>query len=275
MVITMAEGLRVGRVYEVFIDRPAKRIMGISYKAGILGVDKEIYVDFADIHKFSRDVVIIAGRNVAGELPGGMNRNGLRRMRGYKVTTHEGKHVGEVSDLVLSREDGKIVEILLSDNRKLQLAMTQVVMGPDLILIPTGGESALAPADPEPNEFVSRLFGTATWSETFREGYQGVRGSLRNTIQSEKVMDSLKSGSERARDTVLRTSQFIQQAIDQMRKRPDSEAGRPQDEPEASPFPDVNTERTSGIADPIQDLGPEDPPRNEGTEPHRKEDPTS
>jgi sporulation protein YlmC with PRC-barrel domain len=275
MVIALAEGLRVGRVYEVYIDKQAKQIMGISYKAGLWGMDKEIYVGFADIQKFSRDVVIITGRDAAKELPGEVRRNGLRNMRGYKITTHAGRHIGEVADLVINREDGKIVEILLPENRKLPIDIAQVVIGPDLILIPADRESSLAPADPEPNDFVSRLFGTATWSETFRESYEGVRSSMRNNIpQPEKMMDSLKSGTVKARDTVLRTSQFIQHTIDQMRKRPDPDMHETVQRDEASAVSvDMNTERAMGTTAPVQDLTPDYPPLSEGMELPKKDEP--
>ena len=274
MVIALAEGLRIGRVCEVYIDKPAKQIMGISYKTGIWGTEKEIYVAFADIHNFSRDVVIIAGRDAATELPGEIIRNGLRTMRGYKVTTHAGKHIGEVSDLVLNRADGKISEILLSENRKLQIDMAEVVIGPDLIMIPADRESSLGHAEPEPNDFVNRLFGSDRWSETFKEGYEGVRSTVRNNLQPEKMIDSLKSGTIRARDTVLRTSQFIQQTIDQMRKRPDPDLSTKREEPEeATVSADVNTEAAMGVTDPIEDLATEYPP-TDGIDLPKKDEPT-
>jgi sporulation protein YlmC with PRC-barrel domain len=272
MVITLDEGIRIGRVYEVYIDKAAKQIMGISYKAGSWSMERELYVDMADIHKFSQDVVIITGRDAAKERPEGMHANALRGIRGYKITTQAGKHIGELTDLVIDRKDGGIVEILLSGNQKLQIDMSEVVIGPDLILIPADKESFITTADPEPGDFVNRLFTSTGLSETFKEGYEGVRSSFRNSIQSDKVKESLKSGSILARDTVLRTSQFIQHTIDQMRKRPDPDADKPKESPEETVV-EVNTGETMGTTDPIQDLGPEEPPRTEGMEWPKKDEP--
>lgn len=218
MVIALAEGQRLGRVSEVFIDKEAKRIQGIAYKSGAWGVDQETCIGFEDIVKFSRDFVIVssqgAGKTAAKEIA----LCGLRALKGCRITTHGGKHIATLADLLINREEGKITEILLPENRVLQIDIADVHFGPDLVMVPADYELAVSPAEPEPNDFAARIFG-APISNTVRDGFEGVKSAVRNHINPEKVKQTLKNGTQTARNTFLRTSQAIQQGIDQIMKK--------------------------------------------------------
>ncbi|MFZ1985500.1 MAG: PRC-barrel domain-containing protein [Desulfatitalea sp.] len=242
MVIALAEGQRLGRVSEVYIDKETKRIQGISFRAGIWAADQETYIGFEDVLKFNRDIVIVSGQGAGKALPKEMAPRALRALKGYKITTHAGKFIEALADVVIDREDGNIVEILLPENRVLQINIADVHFGPDLVMVPADYEPAVASAEPEPNDFVARMFDPSAISVSVRDGFEGVKTTVRNHINTETVKRTLKSGSQTARNTFLRTSQAIQQGIDMIMKK--REAGK-------------SAEKETDQPDTIDELAPE------------------
>jgi sporulation protein YlmC with PRC-barrel domain len=248
MVIALREGQRLGWVSEVYIDKGAKRIQGITYRSGTFGKDGEIFVGFGDILKFSRDFVIVSGQAEGREVPAEVASRGLRALRGCKITTHAGKYIETLADLIIDREDGSILEILLTENRVLRIDMADVQFGPDLVMVPADYQPVVSPAESEPTGFTDRLFRSGSLSHSVREGYEGIKSAVRTRINPETVKKTWENGSQTAKRTMLRTSQAIQQGIDQIMKKraaekgaekPDSpESVTPMDETEAHTAPD-------------------------------------
>jgi sporulation protein YlmC with PRC-barrel domain len=232
MVITLAEGLRLGRVAEVYIDHQANQIMGISYRPGLWGADKETYIRFEDICKFSRDVVIVSEKAAGMELPEQAGKWSLRALKGYDITSAAGKHIATLADFVINTEDGKIVEILVPENRMLQIDIRDALIGPDCIVVPADFEPVFVQKIQDQNDFITRMLGNATLSEALRDGLEGVKTSMRSTKNREKVWQTLRTSSLKARDTVSRTSQAIQKAIDQMKKKREADKDNPKEEAE-------------------------------------------
>jgi sporulation protein YlmC with PRC-barrel domain len=246
MVIALAEGERLGWVSEVFIDRQTKCIQGIAYRSSAWGTDAQIRIGSGDILKLSRDLVIVSGQAAGTAVTKEMAPYGLRALKGCKITTYAGKHIATLADLVINREDGQILQIVLPENRVLRIDIAEVHFGPDLVMVPAEYESAVAPAEPEPNDFSTRFFSTGGLSHSVREGYEGVKSAVRNNINPEKVKQTLKSGTQTARRTILRTSQAIQQGIEQILKKREAEkkAYKP-----TAPEPIVPTGATQGDSD--------------------------
>ena len=261
MVIALKEGQRLGWVSEVYIDKDAKRIQGIAYRSGVWGVEQETYIGFGDILKFSRDFVIVSAQGAGQPLPKEIATSGLRVLKGSKITTHAGRHVATLMDLIFDREDGKIAEIILPENRMLEIDIAAVHFGPDLVMVPADYEPAMRDAEPEPNDFAARFFNAGGLSHTVREGYEGVKTAVRNNINTEKVKQTLKSGSQTARQTILRTSQAIQQGIDQiMKKRPaEKSAENPAngDTDSTSPVDETKAYADTNQSDTIAEMAPE------------------
>lgn len=257
MVIALAEGQRLGWVSDVFIDKEAKRIQGIAYKTGVWGTDLETYIGFEDVLKFSRDFVIVSGQGAGQAAAKEIALCGLKALKGCKITTQAGRHVATLADLIINREDGKITEILLPENRVLQIDIADVHFGPDLVMVPADYELAVTPAEPEPNDFAARIFG-APISNTVRDGFEGVKTAVRNHINPEKVKQTLKNGSQTARNTFLRTSQAIQQGIDQIMKKrePGKNAEKEEDVDIATPM-DATTYSTTDQPGTIDESTPE------------------
>lgn len=251
MVIALKEGQRLGWVSEVYIDKEAKRIQGIAYRSGVWGVDQETYIGFGDILKFGRDFVIVSSQGAGHPLPKEIAKPGLRALKGCKITTHEGRHVATLADLIFDREDGKVAEIILPENRVLQIDIAAVHFGPDLVMVPADYELAVRAAEPEPNDFATRFFNAGGLSHTVREGYEGVKTAVRNNINTEKVKQTLKSGSQTARQTILRTSQAIQQGIDQIMKKRETDKSA-QNPANADADADMPLDATKAYNDPNQ-----------------------
>lgn len=223
MVIAMAQAVKLGRVHEIYIDPAARRISGISYKSSVLGTEEEAYVDFGAILKFSNDMVIIDDQTSGGERPAEIAPFALRALKRNQITTQSGTHIATLADMVFDQTDGKIAEIHLPENLRLDIDMEQVILGPDLIMVPADYELATSRTESETRDFFDRIFGNTQFSEKLREGYEGAKNSVRSNVTREKVVDSLKTGSARARDSALRTSQAIQQAIEQITNRRQAE----------------------------------------------------
>lgn len=256
IVIALEEGLKLGRASEVYIDQQAKQILGISYKTGILGTDNEIYVGFEDILKFSSDVVIVSSQAACKELPAGIEEFGLRAWKGNRITTQSGNHIAVLADIVIDRADGKIMEILLPENLKLEIDIGDVVFGRDLIMVPAEYELATTPIEPESRDFIDRVFGNTAFSEKVREGYAEAKTSVRNNVNREKVVQSLKSGSRMAKDTMMRTSQAIQLKVDQiMKKREAEKSGDASDTADTNAPMDAETHETADHAETSSESG--------------------
>jgi sporulation protein YlmC with PRC-barrel domain len=258
MVIAMKEGQRLGWVSEVYIDKGAQRIQGIAYRSGAFGKEQEIYVGFGDILKFSRDFVIVAGQGEGRAVPPEAIRGGLRELRGCKITTHAGKHVETLADLIIDREDGKILQLLLTENRVLQIDMADVQFGPDLVMVPADYQPAVIPAESEPNGFSDRFFRGGSLSFTVREGYEDLRTAMRTRLNPE-FKKTWESSTQTAKKTILRTSQAIQQGIDQiMGKRATEKAAESHPpSPEAPPMDETKAYSDFDQTDTIIELAPE------------------
>ena len=62
LVIAYEEGLRLGKVSDIYIDKKAGQIKGISFKTGLLGIEKESFVSLEKINKLGKDGVIISSK---------------------------------------------------------------------------------------------------------------------------------------------------------------------------------------------------------------------
>ncbi len=259
MVIALKEGERLGWVSELYVDKTEKRVQGMAYRSSTFKTDQEIYVGFGDILKFSRDFVIVTGRGEGQAVPGEAASNGLRALKGCQITTRAGKHVSTLADLIIDREDGKIVQLLVPENRMLRIDMADVHFGPDLVMVPAGYEPATDPSEIEPEDFAARFLRTGAISNTVREGYAGIRNVVRNHINTETVKKTWETGTQTARNTILRTSQAIQQGIDQIMKRrqPEKNAEKPTAAAPVSPVDATEPYPDSDQPDPIVEMAPE------------------
>lgn len=226
MVIAMAEAMKLGRVSEVYIDKETKKIMGISYRPSMLNAEREVYVEAGEILKFGGDILIISSQASGRERPAEMGSYALRKLRGTRITSQAGEHIASLADVVIDGADGKIVEILLPESLKLEIDMDRVVFGRDLIMVPADYKPATEWVEPESGDFIHRFFGSTPFSEKLRGGMEDAKSTVRQNINRDKVMQSLRSGSILARDAISRTSQAIQEALNQRARRQEEPRNR-------------------------------------------------
>ena len=215
-VVAFEEGLRLGRVQDIFIDKRAKRIQGISFRSGMWSKEGDAYVDRADILKFGKDVIIVSRLAAASLLPEDMAAGSLRHLKGVKITTPEGAYIGEVVDVNVSRDDGSISEILMTDDQMLAVDHEDVVLGPDVIMVPTGYAERITRLETERHGILARMFGAAVVTDSLRDKYEEIKASV-TSGKGEKMF-------EKTRDTVMRTSRKIQETIEQLRQRREQHA---------------------------------------------------
>ena len=273
MVIALKEGQRLGWVSEVYIDKGAKRIQGITYRSGAFGKDPETYAGFGDILKFSRDFVIVSGQEAGRAVPPEVASRGLRALKGCKITTHAGKHIETLADLIIDREDGRVLQLFLTENRLLEIDMADVQFGPDLVMVPADYQPIVIPAESEPNDPADAFFRGDSFSFKVREGYESIKSAMRIRINPEKVKKTLENGSQTAKQTIQRTSQAIQQGIDQiLRKRETEKNGEAPAAPESfAPLDETKAYTDSDPPDPIVEIAPEGAPDAQAAEKPRVE----
>jgi sporulation protein YlmC with PRC-barrel domain len=224
-VVAFEEGLLMGRVLDIYIDRQAKRIQGISFKAGLWDTEKPSYIDRAEIMKIGREVVIVTRQKAAKPLSVEMAENSLRKLKGFKITTREGAFIGELADLNVNSEDGQITDLILAENRGLEVDTDEIVLGPDVIVVPESYAARINPLEGEKTGVLMHLAGTAGVPDSFRDKYEELKLLVRDAKGSQKMVETLKSGSEMTRETVRRTSQKLRETLEQIRKKREGEIG--------------------------------------------------
>jgi sporulation protein YlmC with PRC-barrel domain len=218
-VIAFEEGVQLGKVQDIYFDRQTKRIQGIAFKGGLWRREKAAYIDAAEILKVGRDVVIVSRQAAETPLPDPGADVSLRHLKGLKATTHEGAHIGEVVDLNVNHEDGTITAIILDDNRLLPVDAGDIVIGPDVVLVPAGYVARIRPLEEKTTGMPTATFDPAAVSDSIRHKYQEIKASVSSAGSTDKVFETLRSGSEKTRATFRRTSRKLQETLAQMRSK--------------------------------------------------------
>jgi len=84
----------LGKVFDIYIEKQANQIKGISFKTGLLRIEKESFVSIENIRKMGKDVVIISSETAVTPLPKEFEGSSLKTLKGFKITTHDGQHLG-------------------------------------------------------------------------------------------------------------------------------------------------------------------------------------
>jgi sporulation protein YlmC with PRC-barrel domain len=201
LVVSLEEGLRLGRVIDIFFDRESKQVAGISYKGARISLDVEAFVYFDEIEKIGTDVIIVSSSKSARELPEETKISGLRSMKGLLVTTDDGTHIGKVMDLDVNQDDWKVSELILNKGRSVKVEIDEIALGVNAIVLPTGCVARIEDISPDKLSITQRLTDTATLSETAKaigkstsESLKKVTGGLGQAITStsDKVSSAFK-----------------------------------------------------------------------------------
>ena len=176
----------MGKIFDIYIEKQANQIKGISFKTGLLRIEKESFVSIENIRKMGKDVVIITNEAAATPLPEELEGSSLKALKGFKITTHDGKHLGEFSDLNVTMENGKISEIILSGNKILDIKVEDITIGADVIMVPADYAAHVKDIEQQKAGLLTRMFAIATVSETVKETVEKVGEKVGQVLKKSK-----------------------------------------------------------------------------------------
>lgn len=189
LVVAYEEGLQLGKVNDIYIDKQTCQIKGISFKTGLLRIEKESFVSIENIRKMGKDVVIVTNEAAAIPISKEIEASSLNALKGFKITTHDGKQLGEFSDLTVTMENGIISEIILSGNKMLDINVEDITIGADVIMVPADYAVRIKDIEEQKTGLLSRMFTTATVGETVKETVEMVGEKIGQVFKKTKLAD--------------------------------------------------------------------------------------
>ena len=138
LVISYDEGEKLGNITNVYFDKATCSLSGVSLAPRFSMSEYDSYIPLKAIHKLGKHVIIVSGKDQLEELPESSLGNSLRDLKGIKVVTQEGKHLGELLDVNVFAKSGVISEIILYGPKKLKVDVKrdELSIGPDAIIVP-------------------------------------------------------------------------------------------------------------------------------------------
>lgn len=138
LVISYDEGEKLGNITNIYFDRATCSIQGVSVAPRFSMSEEESLVSFNSIQRLGKHVVIVSDKESLEEFPQETESNSLRDLKGIKIVTEDGKHLGELLDVNVFSKSGVISEILLYGPKKLKIDVKrdELSIGPDAIIVP-------------------------------------------------------------------------------------------------------------------------------------------
>ncbi len=138
LVVGYDEGLQLGNVSDIHVDKKTCRMTGISVRKGLSGFAEPSYVDFRNIRKIGSDVVIIANKAAVRPLPKGVEKSSLKLLKNVRIATQAGQYVGRLSDIGVAVENGDISRLMVTAGGHLDVKPRTTAVGADIIVLPSG-----------------------------------------------------------------------------------------------------------------------------------------
>ena len=148
-IISYDEGEKLGNITNVYFDRSTCSLHGVSMTPRFNMSDEIWFIPLNAVQKLGKHVVIVSGKNNLEKLPEDIQGNSLRDLKGIKIVTEEGKHLGELLDVNVFPKSGVISEILLYGPKKLKVDVKrdELSIGPDAIIVPGKYEKRIVNID--------------------------------------------------------------------------------------------------------------------------------
>ncbi len=242
-VISIAEGVDLGRVSEVVVDLAEGTVVGVIIASG--ADEKGVLVD--DIAVIGPDAVMIADTSKTQDLAKVPTLADKRRPAAEKpmtVVTASGVKLGALAEVHVSPDTKQVVSYEVSGgpvrdltDGTLSLAVAEgMVHGPDTVIVP---DTVVADLDQQ----VGGLKGAwAQIARTAKEDYKGA--SERAGELYGRSAEGLKGAVDRAKTKSREVSKAIGQKIDQAR-----EAARAGKEQQDTATAEVETDDTEQVAE--------------------------
>jgi len=149
LVISYDEGEKLGNITNVYFDKASCSLTGLSLASRFSLSEFDAYIPLKAIHRLGKNVTIISGKDDLEDLPDDIAGCSLRDLKGIKVVTQEGKHLGELLDVNVFSKSGVISEIILYGPKKLKVDVKRdaLSIGPDAIIVPGKYEKRIKEID--------------------------------------------------------------------------------------------------------------------------------
>jgi sporulation protein YlmC with PRC-barrel domain len=140
-VVSMADGVRIGRVEDVLFDTVALRIAALA----LTTTGGRSILPFSSVRSIGADAVTVESESsaqvAAVEVSAGNVLRGLDDLMGLKVVTGQGNHIGDVREVLVDQASGTLTELEAHRGGMLGVGGTSVMIpssairgiGPDLV----------------------------------------------------------------------------------------------------------------------------------------------
>ncbi len=179
-IITYEEGVRLGKVSDVYIDREKKKVEGISFSTGRIGFGDTCFVSFGDIQCFGRDAIIISRESSATSLSSPPEFLGIKAVKAMKVMTSHGEDLGMLRDVSFNKSSGLISGLNLDNGELDDIRPDELTLGADAVLLPAEYASRISNPEEKPTTF-----------STLPIDVEGVKSKLKESAQ--KIENAAKS----------------------------------------------------------------------------------
>ena len=181
-IITYEEGLRLGKVSEVYIAEGAKKIESISFSTGRIGTGKEYIVSFTDIHRIGKDAIIISSESAPFPLPDDLRGIGWKMLKGLKVMTFSGEELGELSDLIVALSNGEVSSLILADGKILEIKLDDLTIGADALMVPVGYAARIQELPKKTDTLQAFQAEVQSVKEKVKEAFQETAEKIEKTV---------------------------------------------------------------------------------------------
>ncbi|MFZ7128093.1 MAG: hypothetical protein ACOWWM_18190 [Desulfobacterales bacterium] len=106
----------------------------------------------------------------------------------------------------------------MNDHRFIGVITNEIVIGPDVIVVPTGYSTGIRQLDVGKAGILERVRDVAPLPEPLRQRYEEIKESITKARERDQLLETLKSGSGKAQEAVRRTSRKIRKTLQQIRK---------------------------------------------------------
>lgn len=209
LVVSYDEGERLGHVTNTYFEKSSCSIRGLSLSPGFIKSDQEKFASFKSIHRLGKSVVIISAQKELTNIPQKLEGGSLRELKGTKVVTQEGEHLGELLDVNVYAKSGIISDIILYGAKKLRIDVKKdgISIGPDMIIVPANYRTRIKDIEvTNQDRFV------ASAGKTTRTVTQSIKTAVRNiTAANKKAQEkAVEKNGRQAKDEAEKKPDPIQ-----------------------------------------------------------------
>ncbi len=197
LVISYEEGEKLGNVTNLYFDKSNCSILGLSVASRFSMSDGDSFIPFSAVHKLGKHVVIVSGKEDLVKLPQDIAGNSLKDLKGIKVVTQDGKHLGELLDVNVFAKSGVISEIILFGPKKMKIDVKRddLSIGPDAIIVPTKYQKRINDIDTTEDGGFLVHTGRAhlTVTESIKNAFVGMTSKIQLSEEADSIHQSFMS----------------------------------------------------------------------------------